>query len=103
MIIKAFATYLQSYEGNSCNIPPVILLANWVKTILGKEPTNNVERIIHHEIALSQNNIGVFILTGKGKSGRVLIESLYTFALSFEQQKFNRWIHRANASDFKEE
>lgn len=103
MIIKAFATYLQSYEGKNTNIPPVILLANWVKAILEKEPTNNVERVIHHEICLSKNNIGMFILTGKSKSGRILIESLYTFALSFEQQKFNRWVHRANASDFKEE
>jgi len=99
MIIKAFATFLQSYEED---IPAVILLSKWVKTILEKEPTNNIERIIHHEISISKNNIGMFILTGKGKSGRILIESLYSFALSFEQQKFTRWVHKTQASDFKD-
>lgn len=100
MIIKAFATFLQSYEED---IPSVILLSKWVKSILEKAPTNNVERVIHAEIALSKNNLGMFILTGKGESGRVLIESLYTFALSYDQHKFNKWIHHAKASDFKEE
>lgn len=99
MIIKAFATFLQSYQED---IPSVVLLTNWVKTILEKKPENNIERIIHAEIALAKNNMGMFILTGKGKSGRTLIESLYSFALSFEQQKFNRWIHHTKASDFKE-
>lgn len=98
MIIKAFAKYLQSYKED---IPCVILLSSWVKSILEKEPENNVERIIHAEISVSKNNVGMFILTGKGKSGRVLLESLYNFALSFEQQKFSRWIHHTNASDFK--
>lgn len=97
MIIKAFAKFLQSYEED---IPCVILLSNWVKNILEKEPKNNVERIIHAEISLSKNNLGMFILAGKGKSGRILLESLYSFALSFEQQKFTRWIHHTNASDF---
>ena len=99
MIIKAFATFLQSYQED---IPSVVLLTKWVKTILEKEPENNIERIIHAEIALAKNNLGMFILTGKGKSGRTLIESLYSFALSFEQQKFNRWIHHTKASDFNE-
>ncbi len=98
MIIKAFAKFLQSYKED---IPCIILLSKWVKTILEKEPENNVERIIHAEIAISKNNLGMFILTGKGKSGRILLESLYSFALSFEQQKFSRWIHHRNASDFK--
>lgn len=99
MIIKAFAKFMQSYKED---IPGVILLSNWVKTILEKEPENNVERVIHAEISLSKNNLGMFILAGKGKSGRILLESLYSFALSFEQQKFTRWIHRTNASDFKD-
>jgi len=98
MIISAFSTYLQSFKEE---IPSVILLSKWVKEILKKEPQNNVERVIHHEINCCENKIGMFILTGKGKSGKILIESLYNFALSYEAQKFARWVHDTNANDFK--
>lgn len=99
MIIQAFATYLQSFEED---IPSVILLSKWVQNILEKTPENNVERVIHHEINYSKNKIGMFMMTGKGESGKILIESLYNFALSYEGQKFSRWVHDKNASDFKE-
>ena len=98
MIIQAFATYIQSIEED---IPSVVLLSTWVKNILEKEPKNNVERVIHHEINYSKNKLGMFMMTGKGKSGKILIESLYNFALSYDGQKFARWIHDKNASDFK--
>ena len=100
MIIQAFATYLQSIEED---IPSVVLLSKWIKNILEKEATNNIERIIHHEINYSKNKIGMFMMTGKGKSGKILIESLYNFALSYDGQKFARWIHDKNASDFNVE
>lgn len=99
MIIQAFADYLQSFNEE---IPSVVLLSKWVQNILEKEPSNNIERVIHHEINYSKNKIGMFMLTGKGKSGQILIESLYNFALSYEAQKFSRWVHDKNASDFKE-
>ena len=79
MIIQAFATYLQSFEEN---IPSVVLLSNWIKGILEKEPTNNIERVIHHEINYSKNKIGMFMMTGKGESGKRLIESLYNFSVN---------------------
>lgn len=99
MIIQAFADYLQSFGED---IPCVVLLSKWIKNILEKEPTNNIERVIHHEINYSKNKIGMFMMTGKGKSGQILIESLYNFALSYEGQTFARWIHDKNASDFRE-
>jgi hypothetical protein len=99
MIIKAFATYLQSYDED---IPSTVLLVNWIRKILDKEATNNVERVIQHEINISKNNMGMFMLTGKGKSGQNLIEALYSFAMSYDQQKFARWIHNTKASDFDE-
>ncbi|MEI8377034.1 MAG: hypothetical protein WCF95_00690 [bacterium] len=98
MIIQAFATYLQSFEED---IPSVILLSGWIKGILEKEPSNNIERVIHHEINHSKNKIGMFMMTGKGESGKRLLESLYNFALSYEGQKFSRWIHDKNANDFQ--
>ncbi len=98
MILKAFSKYLQKYNEDT---PCVILLVRWIRKILDKEPTNNIERIIHHEINISKNKMGMFILTGKGKSGQTLIESLYSFAMSYEQQKFTRWVHNTKASDFE--
>lgn len=97
MIIKAFATHLQSLENDE---PSIASLSTWVKKILESKPENNVERIIHHEIELSKNNLGVFVLIGKSESGRILIDSLYNFALSYDQQRFSRWVHSSKPSDF---
>lgn len=99
MIIKAFATYLQSFGGD---IPSTILLSRWLKERLESKPENNIDKIIHHEICLSKNNFGMFIVIGKSSSGRRLMESLYNFALSYDQQKFTRWIHKTNANEFNE-
>lgn len=100
MIIQAFASYLQLINED---IPSVILLSKWIQNILEKKPSNNIERVIHHEINYSKNKIGMFIMTGKEKSGKILLESLYNFALSYEGQKFARWVHDKNASDFNVE
>lgn len=102
MIIKAFATYLQSFDQKNENIPSIILLSRWLRDILDAEPKDNVQRVVHHEISIAKNNIGMFIIHAKGKSGRVLLESLYNFALSYEQQKFTRWVHRRKADDFND-
>lgn len=97
MIIRAFATHLQSFKDD---IPPVILLSRWLKKKLESEPQDNVDRVIHHEIELAKNNFGMFVLVGKSASGRKLMESLYNFALSYEQQRFSRWVHDAKPKDF---
>ncbi|MFA6990416.1 MAG: hypothetical protein WC197_10140 [Candidatus Gastranaerophilaceae bacterium] len=97
MIIKAFSEELHSI---SADIPPVILLARWIKAILLKEPENNAEKIIHKEICLAKNKMGLFILVGKSETGQNLLESLYNFALSFEHHKFAKWLHYKKASDF---
>ncbi len=99
MIISAFSKYIRSYKAN---IPPVIILIKWIKDILSKEPENNIEKVIHEEIAIVKNQLGVYMLLGKSKSGANLIESLYQFTLSYDQQNFARWIHSVKASDFKQ-
>jgi len=97
MIIKAFSDYLKEFKSD---IPAVIILSRWMKDKLSKSPENNIERILHNEISLFINKTGGFLLVGNGESGRILIESLYNFALSYEQQNFTRWIHNKKASDF---
>jgi hypothetical protein len=98
MIIKAFSDYLKEFKSD---IPPVIILSRWLKDKLYKHPENNVERVIHSEISLFVNKKGRFMIVGNGESGKNLLESLYNFALSYEQQNFSRWLHDKKASDFK--
>jgi hypothetical protein len=99
MIIKAFSEYIKIFNSE---IPPLLLLTRWLKEKMSKNPENNVEKIIHNEIGLLKNNGGVFLLVGKTNSGRVLIEALYEFALSYDQHKFSKFIHDLKASDFKD-
>ena len=99
MIIKAFSDYLKNF--NSSEIPSVVLLSKWLRIILSKEPENNTEKIIHREIIFIKNRRGVFLLAGKDANGSVLMESLYKFALSYDNHKFSKWIHKIKASDFK--
>ena len=99
MIIKSFSEYLQNIEIEEKK-PTLDLLVQWIKKIKENPATNNIERVIHHEIFLTKNKIGMYMLTGNGKSGKILLESLYNFALSYEQQKFSRWIHNTSPKDF---
>lgn len=98
MIIKAFSDYLKEYKSE---IPCIIILSRWLKEKLTQKPQNNIERIIHKEFSLYFNNKGQFIIIGNDKEGKLLLESLYNFALSYEQQNFSRWVHNKKASDFK--
>lgn len=100
MIIKAFSDYIKTFNSE---IPSLLLLTRWLRENLSKNPENNVERIIHSEIGILKNKRGVFLLIGKTKSGKVLIESLNEFALSYDQHKFSKWIHKVKASDFKDD
>lgn len=100
MIIKAFATYLQSVDKEKTNKTSLAILYQWLREILSSSPDDNVKRVIHEEIVIEKNNIGMFIIHAKSKSGKKLLESLYNFALSYEHQKFTRWVHKINPEDF---
>lgn len=97
MIIKAFSDYIKTFNSE---IPSIILLSNWLKECLSKTPENNIERIIHNEIGYLKNKGGIFLFIGKHQSGRILLESLHEFALSYDQHKFSKWVHNVKASDF---
>lgn len=99
MIIKAFSEYLKENILTDNLNYTVEVLNDWLKKKLLREPESNIDSIIHTEISLIDNN-GSFSFKGKSKTGRILLESLYNFALSYEQLKFTRWIHKIKASDF---
>lgn len=97
MILKAFSEYLKKEKSD---ISTILLLSNWLKLKLATDPVDNIEKVIHAEIGLFNNNKGLYMLRGKTKTGKILIESLYNYALSYEQHNFNKWLHRLKASDF---
>lgn len=98
MIIKAFSEYLKNDRSEE---QPVVLLHVWLKEILSKEPSNNIETVIHTEIDIFTDSNGLISFKGKSKSGEILLKSLHNFALSFDQYKFSKWLHNIKASDFK--
>lgn len=104
MIIAEFAKYLQQHDEeivehkSSCS-----LLCAWVLSILERKPQNNVEKIVHAEIALAQNDYGEFLLVAKSKSGQKLTNALYNFALSYELHLMRKWLHDKNANDFNKD
>lgn len=97
MIIEAFAEYIKKNknEKEAQNI-----LIEWLKDILSREPHNNTERAIHKEIAIEKIE-DKYQIKGKSQTGNILIESLYRYTISYENQKFSRWLHKIKASDFK--
>lgn len=98
MILKEFSTYLQSIEVKK---PVVEILSEWLKEKLEiKTPSNNPERILNTELCLFKNPQGKFIIVSKSPSGESLLNSLYNFALSYQQVLFARWTHETKASDF---
>lgn len=97
MILKEFSQYLQDNLETSA----VVLLNKWIKTKVETPALSNVDKIIQAEIYIAKNKYNDSLLIGKSESGRRLIQALYNFSLSFEQQKIARWIHNKNATDFK--
>ncbi len=107
MILQEFADFLQEYYSeenlnkNEKQKTPVFLLFFWIKNKLEKPAKSNVDKIIQKEIYIAKNKVEDFLLIGKSPSGRNLIQSLYNFALSFEQQQYARWLHERKPDDFK--
>lgn len=107
MILQEFSNFLQAYyeekgglekEGSKT---PIFLLFFWVKNKIETPARTNTDKIIQKEIYIAKNKAQDFLLIGKSPSGRKLIDSLYNFALSFEQHQYARWIHERKPQDFK--
>lgn len=86
MILNKFAKYIQTKDEDiiSNKSTAVNILSEWIIKIISKKPRNNVEKIIHSEITLAKNKYNEFLIIGKSESGRVLINALYNYALSYE-------------------
>ena len=94
MIIKEYAKYLQKHYDDLMNgkTTATKLLCEWLRKIIHKIPKTHVEKIIHCEIMLAENNKGDFLLVGKSESGRTLMNALNNFAMSYENYIMSRWL-----------
>ncbi len=86
MILSEFSKYIQTKNSEIINnkSTAVNILSEWIQLIMSKNPKTNVEKIIHSELTLAKNKYNEFLIIGKSESGRVLMNALYNYALSYE-------------------
>lgn len=115
VILEAFSSYLQAADPA---VPASRVLVRWLWERLTFPPQSNVDKVLRHEISiecLDSISEGVDSASGADlsrlprysfvtstESGRNLLKSLYQYAMSYEQQKWSRWVHCVKASDFND-
>jgi hypothetical protein len=118
LILEAFAQYLQAAEDGK---PATDVLARWLFERLSVPPVTVVDRVLHCEVRVlstkeasagtlvffdsskekNSTDKSSYIFRGTSSSGSKLLKALYEYSLSYEQQKWARWVHSLKASDFK--
>lgn len=102
MILTAFSKYLQLHNEKLIHNKTTTtkLLCEWISSVIHKNPSDNVEKIVHKEIMLADNNNGDFLIVAKSESGRVLINALNNFALSYENYMMSKWLADKKSNNF---
>ncbi len=102
MILNEFSKYIQSRNADMIEnkATGTKILCDWIELVINKNPKNHVDKIVHKEIMLAKNKSGDFVIVGKSESGRVLVNALYNYALSYEQYILNKWLEDKKAGDF---
>lgn len=102
MILREFSKYLQerNEELITNKTTTTKLLCEWVRYVINKNPKNNIDKIVHKEIILAENNSNDFFIVGKSESGRILVNALYNFALSYENYIMQKWLSDKKPQDF---
>lgn len=113
MILEAFAEYLHEADPQ---LPANWILARWLWERLSIPPETTVDKVLHCEIAIVAPGKALrsalsltagakgptYVFKGNSDSGHKLLRSLWEYSLSYEQQKWSRWVHRVKASDFNQ-
>jgi len=117
LILEAFAQYLQAADEKT---PATDVLARWLWERLSAPPETNVDRVLHCEVKVALQKKAqssapssvddldhfyikqksAYVFRGASSSGSKLLKTLYEYCLSYEQQKWARWVHSLKASDF---
>lgn len=102
MILNEFSKYLQEHQTEIVKNKTTAtkLLCNWIKLVINKNPKNNVDKIVHKEIMLAENKVGDFLIVGKSESGRILVNALSNFAISYENFLMSRWLENKKPHHF---
>lgn len=102
MILNEFSKYIQSRNNDitSGTSTGTKILCDWIKLVIYKNPKNNVDKIVHKEIMLAENKSGDFFIIGKSESGRILVNALYNYALSYEHYIMSKWLEDKKTQDF---
>lgn len=103
MIISEFAKFLQQHDEEllTRKTTPLKLLHVWLKSVINKNPKNNVDKIVHKEILYCENLNGDYLMVGKSDSGRVLVSSLIKFAQSYDNYNHAKWVEITEKSYHK--
>lgn len=103
MILGEFSKYLQQFDEEiiSNKTTATKVLCEWIKLVINKNPKNHIDKIVHREIMLADNPQGDFIIVGKSDSGRVLVNALSNYALSYENFLMSRWLANKKPQDFQ--
>ncbi|MBR6098578.1 hypothetical protein IKP85_02410 [bacterium] len=103
MILGEFSKYLQQFDEEiiSNKTTATKVLCEWIKLVINKNPKNHIDKIVHREIMLADNQQGDFIIVGKSDSGRVLVNALSNYALSYENFLMSRWLANKKPQDFQ--
>ena len=105
MILNEFSKYIQSRNADIIEnkATGTKILCDWIELVINKNPKNHVDKIVHKEIMLAENPLGDFFIVGKSESGRVLVNALYNFALSYEHYIMSKWLLDKKPEDFSKE
>lgn len=105
MILSEFSKFLQQHNEDIVQNKTTTtkLLCEWIKFVIYKNPKTHADKIVHKEIMLAENKAGDFFITGKSESGRVLVNALYNYALSYEHYMMSRWLQDKKPQDFQKE
>lgn len=95
MIITEYAKFLQEHDQEllTRKTTALKLLHKWLRTVINKNPKNNIDKIVHKEILYCENPNGDYVIIGKSDSGRVLVSALIKFAKSYENYSHAKWLH----------
>ena len=86
MILAEYSKFLQEHNEEllTRKTTPMKLLHEWLKSVINKNPKNNIDKIVHKEIMYCENENGDYLIVGKSDSGRVLVSALTKFAKSYD-------------------
>ena len=105
MILAEYSKFLQEHNEEllTRKTTPMKLLHKWLKSVINKNPKNNIDKIVHKEIMYCENENGDYLIVGKSDSGRVLVSALTKFAKSYDNYNHAKWVEMTERSFKKEE